>query len=283
LLEPPPSQPLRLCQDLDSAYLTVTRIGSDWNIPPRFPVLPEGAVHVWLADLESWHPRLEQCCGILEFDEHERADRYREGEPRTRYQLTRGLLRWLLSGYLGTRAGEIAFIYNSYGKPQLAATEELQFNVSHTAGFSAFSFTRAGPIGVDIERVRSDMPRLNEIAQRYFAPGEYRALQELKPEERTCGFFRCWARKEATLKAKGDGIFGGLESFEVSVGHSPSFLRPPRESEAGGSWVLSDLPLVPGCTGAVAVLKYNRSDLAFDHWLATPGAIMDGKGSATNA
>jgi 4'-phosphopantetheinyl transferase len=261
----------------------VSGIGSDWITPTRWPDLPDSAVHVWLASLDAWRGALPACCGVLRGDEQDRASRYREGEPRTRYQMTRGVLRLLLARYLKAPPTAIAFSYNTHGKPELLGDgPPFHFNVSHTGDFSVFAFAREGAIGVDIERVRADMTRQDEIAQRHFAPGEYRALQQIPAHDRTRAFFRCWARKEAVLKARGDGIFGGLQTFEVNVDGSSARILHGAGDFRTDQIVLADLPEVPGCSGAVALLHSYTRDVSFEHWLSAPGSLLDGNSSATN-
>lgn len=247
-------------------------MASQWTTPARWPALAAGSLHVWLAHLDAWREELEACSAVLVAEERERAGRFRAGDPRTRFELTRGVLRLLLGGYVGAAPASIMFSYNVHGKPELLEKQfGLHFNVSHTGNLAAFAFTRTGPVGVDIERVRQDMPRLDEIAIRHFAPGERHALAQISQTQRAGAFFRCWARKEAVLKARGEGIFGGLGSFEVNVDESAARLV----QVSGSSDIsLTDLPLVEGCAGAVAVLCAAASPMDAAAYAASPDQLL---------
>src|SRR5207245_857335 len=72
-------------------------------------------------------------------------------------------------------------------------------------------------VGIDVERVRS-IPEMARIAQRFFAPAELESWNRMPDEKRPVGFFRCWTRKEAFLKATGEGLGRALDSFAVSLG-----------------------------------------------------------------
>jgi 4'-phosphopantetheinyl transferase len=218
-------------------------------VPGRWPELGLGHVHVWLADLSAWAPELERCRAVLSPDEQERAARFRFPEHRARQVLTRGLLRFLLARYTGTNAKELLLSSNPHGKPSIVESG-IRFNLSHAGAFAAYSFSRAAEVGIDIECVRPQMPRQREIAERFFAPGEFASMANADDKDFAQMFFRCWTRKEAFVKARGDGIAGGLQTFEVSVTEDARVIR----AEADGlRWCMAELPPIAGMMGAVAV------------------------------
>ncbi|HMJ90086.1 MAG TPA: 4'-phosphopantetheinyl transferase superfamily protein [Candidatus Acidoferrum sp.] len=182
--------------------------------------------------------------------------------------LTRGILRQLLACYCHTGPTALQFTYGPHGKPALSDTSlRLHFNASHSSNVVAFAFTRVGEIGVDIELIRHAMPRQHEIAEKHFSPGEFNQLQSLLETERTEAFFRCWTRKEAFLKARGDGVFGGLNTFEVSIEEDDArLLRVHGESDSHGWW-MAPLHGIQAHAGAVAV-RSGESSLSC--WRVTP-------------
>ena len=95
------------------------------------------------------------------------------------------------------------------------------------------------------------------IAERYFAPAESAALRQLPAEERQQAFLRCWTRKEAYLKARGDGIPGGLSGFDVSFapGEPPALLRTLDDPDEARHWTLFDVAPAPGYTAAIAIRR----------------------------
>ena len=229
----------------------------EWTEPPAHPTLTGNSVHVWLADLRELLPELDRLTSVLSPDERQRAARFRTEPLRQRYKLTRGMLRCLIARYAKRPAIEIAFVYNEHGKPLLdphRPEPALHFNASHSGDYAAFAFARAGRIGVDIEQVRADAGR-EEIARRFFAPGEASAIAALPANERAPGFFTCWTRKEAFIKARGDGIFAGLHTFEVTATHREAarLLRVEGDPGAPDRWWMKSLPLIHDCAVALAV------------------------------
>src|ERR1700733_4041788 len=175
------------------------------------PQIADHEVHIWalcLDDAHSMHSLRES----LSPDELERTSRFRFERHQNQYVLTRGTLRCLLSGYLGISPSEISFQYSKYDKPRLTQTQDLDFNLSHTEGMAIFGFTRGHRIGVDIERLRSDFPA-GEIAERFFSLAEREALRETRAARRHEVFFRIWTRKEAYIKALGEGLSHPLHQF----------------------------------------------------------------------
>ena len=218
-----------------------------WREPSAAPRLETNEVHVWLAHLPSVRPNLEKRYAVLSSDEIERAEKFHFAAQRERWQMTRGILRMLLASYVETPAREIVFKYSEKGKPGLKhpAAHDFHFNTSHSGDCAVFAFTHAGEVGVDIECVQKEMPRRDDIVRRYFAPGEQQQFFALPEPERARAFFMLWTRKEAFVKARGIGLFSGLDQFEVS-------LEAPRVV-SGSNWWMNELPSIAGHEGAVVV------------------------------
>lgn len=176
-------------------------------------------VHLWLAKLSAFAVVEQSLLALLSPDETERAMRFHFPLHRQRFIIARGLLRKTVSLYTGIAPEEIAFTFGHHGKPYLQNNElNLQFNVSHSADLAVFAFTTQQEIGVDIEKME---PHFNkEIAKRFFSPQEYRQLMALSADEKIKGFYQVWARKEAIIKALGEGLFTSLADFSVSLQHS---------------------------------------------------------------
>jgi 4'-phosphopantetheinyl transferase len=130
----------------------------------------------------------------------------------------------------------------------------VSFNLSNSEAVGLLVVSSAGRVGVDVEVVRPDFADLR-IADRFFAPGEIRRLHLLRPEQRDLGFFRCWTRKEALLKAHGAGLSLPLRTFEVSLEPGePAHLIDGGPVLGNDRWQLFDVSTrVPGCVAAVAV------------------------------
>ena len=150
--------------------------------------------------------------------------------------------------------GEIEFSYGPKGKPGLMDPSlPVRFNVSNSGSLAVYAFTEACDIGIDVEQVRP-VPEMEQIAARFFAADEASELMALPEPERPQGFFNCWTRKEAYIKAVGDGLSVPLDSFRVT-------LRPGADAEMlclGGSvgaakgWALHAFAPAPEFVGALA-------------------------------
>ncbi len=214
-------------------------------------------IHVWTIALDSFRLQLHQLQERLADDEVERAKRFRFDKDRQRWVGTRAALRILLSRYCGAAPEEISFSYGSYGKPRLAHPEtvpELHFNVSHAADLAMIAVSECGPLGIDVEEVRW-LPDLTDVMKSHFASGECDAVRNLPASQQTEGFFHCWTRKEAFIKALGIGLSMPLTSFEVTVTpEQPARLLSIRNDlEKAKHWSLYRLRTPVGYVAALAV------------------------------
>src|SRR5258706_9207194 len=167
------------------------------------PIL-ENEVHVWTVNLRSHTIDLEPLYALLSDDERARARRFCFVEHANRYTVARASLRRILGRYTGVAPGLLQFNYSANGKPFLT-NGLIRFNLSHSSDLAAVAVAHDREIGIDVEQIRNDDDLL-DVAEHYFAPAERASLRLLSAEERPFGFFRCWTRKEAYLKARGEGL-----------------------------------------------------------------------------
>jgi 4'-phosphopantetheinyl transferase len=209
-------------------------------------------VHVWDADLDR--VREDALAASLSNDERERGRCFHFERDRRRFVAARGLLRFLLGRYLDVHPAGVRFGYGPGGKPYLASADGLRFNVSHSGGLALLAFAWCREVGVDVERVRP-VPEAEDIARRYFSPFEEAELRRLPEGERTAAFFRCWTRKEAFVKATGDGLSRPLDGFDVTMapGEPARLLRVAGEPEVARGFWIEDVSPGRGFTAAVAV------------------------------
>ena len=231
--------------------------------PPRLTLESLGAsgtlVHIWSADLDDPAFHDNALARLLSPGERDRAARFRYERDRRRFSTARGLLRALLGSYLNQNPGAIELTYGPSGKPKLRVAEPpLHFNVAHAESCALFGFARGAELGVDVEILR-DLPELGEIAGRFFSPGEAERVLSTDGEDRVRAFFRCWTRKEAFIKALGDGLSRPLDSFAVTVeAHRPPCIEwAVGEPEPANAWSLHHLEPRPGYVGAVALPRAN--------------------------
>ncbi len=176
-------------------------------------------VHVWLANLDLNDHVFDDLIRSLSPDEGRRADRYVYQKDRRDYISSRGILRNILGRYMHCEAADVTIDYSFDGKPTLGLSMQsagLEFNLSHSSGYLAVAVTQGVKVGVDIERMRT-IPDMDLIATHSFSQYEQNELSLLPSEEKSSGFFRCWTRKEAYLKATGNGLSIPLDSFDVSL------------------------------------------------------------------
>jgi 4'-phosphopantetheinyl transferase len=220
------------------------------------PVLHHGEVHVWRQRLDCSPASVEAFTCLLSNEERYRAERFRFEEGRTEYIVSRGTLRVLLAAYQGTATDQLQFAYSEFGRPRLAVDgpEAIEFNISHSSGLTLLAFARHRRIGIDIEAVRTNF-NPTEIAENYFSQSERTTLSDLPPGLRHQAFFRCWTRKEAFIKALGEGLSHPLDAFDVSLapGETAALTATRPDSLEAARWTLRDVAVPGGYLAALAV------------------------------
>jgi 4'-phosphopantetheinyl transferase len=133
--------------------------------------------------------------------------------------------------------------------------ERLEFNLSHSRELALLAITRDRPVGVDVECLRVLSGDVLDLSDTQFSETECKALRALPPAERRTGFFRCWTRKEALIKASGEGLTRDLDSFDVDVGpgSESALLQIDGRFGQDAGWLLRDLPAPPGYAAAGAL------------------------------
>jgi len=227
----------------------------DFRLEPL--VLPGEEVHLWRVDLAAVADGELRWLKILSPDEQTKAARFRFARDRRRFASTRAVLRTVLGAYLGSEPEKIIFRYAGKGKPFLKprnSAESIDFNVSHSGDVALLVFARGRPVGVDVEQIRDNLDPL-AIARRYFSTHEQSQLAAFGPGERCAAFFRCWTRKEAYIKARGDGLSLPLDSFDVSLeARKQNALLGCRTDDTDITlWPLEDIEVGKGYASALCV------------------------------
>lgn len=227
----------------------------NWPVPAAFPPLAGAEVHVWAAPLELPEVRLAAIAATLSPDEQARAARFHFVRDRGRFIAGRGFLRALLGRYLQAEPSQLKFTYSPRGKPSLTAPadQDLHFNLAHSDGLALLAVTRACPVGVDVERI-NPLRDAEGITERFFSTRESAALKALPADQKPVAFFNLWTRKEAWLKATGDGISEFLSKSEVSLlpDEPARFLSILGDAQAAAAWTLQDLSPAAGFKAALA-------------------------------
>ena len=191
----------------------------------------------------------------LSEDERKRAGEFRFQHDATRYVVAHGALREILARYVRREARDLAFSATPSGKPVLVSSGAgtgIWFNLAHSADIALLAVSREGEVGIDVERLNPDLD-LPAIARRCFSPGELKRLAADPPSLYVENFFTFWTRKEAYVKARGEGLSAPLTEIDVSA--SPAL--------PGGDWVVRDIPVPPDYKGAIATCGGTGSRRSF--------------------
>ncbi len=213
-------------------------------------------VHVWRCALDMPDERVAALEGLLDEAERARAARFYFDRDRRRFIVSHGALRSVLSLYLRHDPRAIRFRQGPRRKPFLAGdpAPSLRFNLAHSGERALVAVALNREIGVDIEMIK-EQRAIRDIANRFFSPYEVGVLLALPEQERTAAFYRLWARKEAYLKARGDGLGLPLDSFDITLAprDPPALLQTRYDPADAARWTLQDVPVEPGYAAAVAV------------------------------
>ncbi len=240
----------------NSAERRALRVAQDAGIATPLSVADD-AVEVVQLRLDAENARTADLAACLSDAERARAGRFVFERDRRRFIVGRARLRELLASRLRTRPDRVELDNGPRGKPRLAgsfAESDLRFNLSHCGDVALFAFSRGREIGVDVEAVR-EMRDADAIAARFFSPRENQSYLALAPRDRALGFFNCWTRKEAFIKALGEGLHYPLAGFDVSLapGEPARILRIGDAPDHDGAWRLESLAPASGMVAAVVV------------------------------
>lgn len=186
---------------------------TSWQSFPNDIILSRDKVIVWQIPLNILTQEQISYWRILSADEKERANKFMFVKDKIRYIAGRGVLRILLGRYLDIPAKEVQILYEAKGKPFVDS--ELEFNLSNTQDMAVAAFNWSNIIGVDIEYAQKEI-EFSKIAKRFFSPEESKLVINAKPEAQAQYFYNCWTRKEAFIKALGDGLSFPLDQFVVN-------------------------------------------------------------------
>jgi len=217
-----------------------------WQVYKAPPPLGPQEVHVWRVALDV-SPALEsRYFALLCEVEQQRAKRFYRASDQMHFTMARGCLRRLLGEYCECRADAVMLQYQAQGKPFTPACT-IQFNISHAYGQALLAFSRDSVLGIDLE-YEQRVVEWESLSHRFFALKEHQAIMAKKtPAQQKQAFFRCWTRKEAYVKAHGDGLMRNLQKFVVSVGDEATLLTDEEDPKNVQQWrlqalVLADIP-----------------------------------------
>ncbi|MBI5651072.1 MAG: 4'-phosphopantetheinyl transferase superfamily protein [Chloroflexi bacterium] len=226
-----------------------------WELAPDQLTLEPNHIHVWRIALDLPASRVDDLRALISRDELARADAFYFPEHRVRFIVAHASVRMILARYARRAPRDLVFATDAFGKPALVQPAPvLRFNLAHSEHLALCAITRDAPIGIDVELIKP-LENLDELAARFFSPHEIAALRALSADQRTRGFYACWTRKEAYIKAVGKGLREPLDQFAVSLApNEPARLLFARDDpHAAEQWSLFALEPAPGYIGASAI------------------------------
>jgi len=213
-------------------------------------------VQVCLLSLDASPDDLDTCFGLLSSQERIRAGRFRFERHRRRFVVCRALVRNVLGAHIDVAPEQIRFAYGVHGKPRLDGDVDcgVRFNVSHSGDWALVAITEGKEVGVDIERV-TPIDDIEGLMEQVFSPLEQDTLNAVPEPDRLDAFYAGWTRKEAYIKARGDGLQRALDTFDIELapGEPARLIQVRDEPEEARRWRLESLDTVPGYAAALCV------------------------------
>ena len=232
--------------------------GESWLPPLGKLSLSDNDVHVWIAAVDTSSNCVREFMKLLSGDETRRAESYYFERDRRRFVIGRGLLRRILGRYyLDIEPRRLEFRKGPRGKPYLAESfdnSKIRFNLTASQGLAVFAFAKDHEVGIDVEYMRY-MADAQQIVEGSFSKAEAAAFNELLDQEKQEAFFSCWTRKEAFVKAIGEGLYFPLDQFDVSLrpGEPARVLRVAGKPKEAVQWYLKSFRPEKGYKAALAV------------------------------
>lgn len=223
-------------------------------------------IHVWSINVSNVPENFQNSYyGLLSPNERSRVSKLRFLKDQRTFIIARGVLKKLSGYYLNIDPKMVDFEYEKFGKPRYRNNSPIKFNVSHSGNLILIGFTKDYELGVDIEYIKEDF-NMMEIARNFFSKQEIRSLERLPTKEKPIGFYRCWTRKEAIIKAIGTGLSFPLDSFAVSLDHDLNALLQtttwnPSEKK---NWTLHSFRPNKKYMAAIAIKTKKSSYQLFD-------------------
>lgn len=217
--------------------------------------LDDGAVQAFVVPLSAGFRTIRRMQMLLSPAERAQAARFVFERDRRTFILSHGALRQILGWFCGVDPAALCFRDEARGKPYLVdAPAGLQFNLSHCEGVCLVGVVRGPAIGVDVERLRA-LDDMDQLAKQCFSAAEQRELEALPEPLRYEAFFNAWTRKEAFIKALGDGLSYPLDRFDVTLapGAAPRVCAVRGSTVQARRWTLAAARPAPDVIAAVAV------------------------------
>ncbi len=239
-----------------------------WNKPGENIQLTEDSVHICLVNVDDEKHKQEYLSTIISNDELDRANRFVFEKDTERHIIARGILRLIISQYIHMEPKIIKFSIEKRGKLILNHPEykHLKFNLSHSGQYIIYAITYKREVGIDIEYIK-DFIDSDQIVNRFFSKKEIEEYFALPSEIRKRAFFTCWTRKEAFIKAIGEGLYMPLDQFSVSPNpNKKSNIEIHKSSIVKCNWLLEDIDVNDSNYVSAVVVDQWVSKFIYSKW-----------------
>jgi 4'-phosphopantetheinyl transferase len=238
-----------------------------WQPSAQQPPPAPGEIHVWRIDLAAITGSPDDA-PVLSPDERERAARLLCEHKRARFIAGRSALRRLLGQYLGALPQTLVFRYGPHGKPALvtrASDAVLTFNFSHSENLALLAVATNHEVGIDIEHRHRDIS-VAPFVRHILSEKETAALQRLPAERHQQALLTAWTRKEAYVKALGEGLARSFKSFSTGIGEDdePAVRRLEGVDGELQLWTFVPLAVHPDYIACLAAPGSDRTPRCFD-------------------
>lgn len=174
-----------------------------WHAYTGQDISLKGLTHVFKIDVNTYYDQVKTA-NFLSVDELNKAGRYLKEEDTANFTVRKHFLRVILSRLLPIKPEQIEYYRTENKKP---AVTGLQFNVSHSKDCVIIAIS-SHAIGIDVEHINPGF-EFEDVMSYCFNQQELAFVRDSKNP--LLNFFTLWTRKEALLKATGEGLLDHLE------------------------------------------------------------------------
>ncbi len=197
-------------------------------------------VDVWQGCINQESDDYSRAWSVLDTAEQAQAHKITSAVRHKEYVQIHAQLRYTLANTIQQAPEKIVINKTATGKPYLADYPDLVFNISHTTDLFLIAIAKNCQLGIDVEQRRSRL-NLNGLVSKCFSEEEQTYWRQLADAEQLSTFYKYWTRKEAFVKATGQGIVLGLNQCVIDANNINQFLSIPKQCTAVNDWFVYDL------------------------------------------
>lgn len=168
---------------------------------------------VCITDMNKFANNLSAFWECLSDNEQKQANKYCTKILTDRYIISHALLRYILGYYTKQSPQEIKYATNKYGKPFLQDSN-IKFNMSHSKSIVSYIIAYDNNVGIDIEFNDNNLDVM-ELSKLVLTTKEHILLESLKYDKQRKIFYNLWTKKEALVKAIGEGLSYPINTIET--------------------------------------------------------------------